>query len=390
MYVIISAMLTLDRYIFWEQAKVFFIALIVLLSVLLLEKVNFLSGLLLTKDASFKSIGLILLYLSPSFLTLAAPLATLMSALLTFSRLAADNEITAMKTGGLSTIRIIAPTIALSTLALLATVHLSVNVAHEWNLKFQMAVADILKSNLSAGIKERRFNESFKNLLIHVNGNKDGALEGVFISDQRDLKRPRIIEARKGAIRTADDAQSVILELQDGVVHTMAAEGSYRVMGYDSYTLKVSAGDEYTRPISKEIPHLSLPELRARIASLTREGRPASAEKVAFHKAFSAPVGCLVLGVLGATLGLLTHKRGSAGGFGLGVVMIVINYLLWMIGQGLGSEGKLPPVLAIWAPDIIMGCVGLYLVYMVSRDAEPPRIVSAVWGKLSGWKAWKR
>lgn len=383
-------MLTLDRYIFWEQAKVFFIALIVLLSVLLLEKVNFLSGLLLTKDASFKSIGLILLYLSPSFLTLAAPLATLMSALLTFSRLAADNEITAMKTGGLSTIRIIAPTIALSTLALLATIHLSVNVAHEWNLKFQMAVADILKSNLSAGIKERRFNESFKNLLIHVNGNKDGALEGVFISDQRDLKRPRIIEARKGAIRTADDAQSVILELQDGAVHTMAAEGSYRVMGYDSYTLKVSAGDEYTRPISKEIPHLSLPELRARIASLTREGRPASAEKVAFHKAFSAPVGCLVLGVLGATLGLLTHKRGSAGGFGLGVVMIVINYLLWMIGQGLGSEGKLPPVLAIWAPDIIMGCVGLYLVYMVSRDAEPPRIVSAVWGKLSGWKAWKR
>lgn len=383
-------MLTLDRYIFWEQAKVFFISLIVLLSVLLLEKVNFLSGLLLTKDASFKSIGLILLYLSPSFLVLAAPLATLMSALLAFSRLAADNEITAMKTGGLSTIRIIAPTIALSTLILLATVHLSVNVAHVWNLNFQMAVAEVLKSNLSAGIKERRFNESFKNLLIHVNGNKDGALEGVFISDQRDPKRPRIIEARKGAIRTADNGETVIMELESGVVHTMAAEGSYRVMGYDSYTLKVSAGDEFTRPVNKEIPQLSLPELRERIATLTREGRPASAEKVAFHKAFSAPVGCLVLGILGATLGMLTHKRGSAGGFGLGVVMIVINYLLWMIGQGLGSEGKLPPVLAIWAPDIIMGCVGLYLIYMVSMDAEPPGIVRSAWNKISEWKAWKR
>jgi lipopolysaccharide export system permease protein len=383
-------MSTLDRYIFWEQAKVFFISLIVLLCVLLLEKVNFLSGLLLTKDASFKSIGLILLYLSPSFLVLAAPLATLMSALLTFSRLAADNEITAMKTGGLSTIRIIAPTIALSTLALLATVHLSVNVAHEWNLNFQEAVADIIKSNLSAGIKERRFNESFKNLLIHVNGNNDGALTGIFISDQRDLERPRIIEARKGTLRTSDNGQTVTMELEKGVVHTMAAEGSYRTMGYDSYTLKVSAGEEYTRPVNKEIPQLSLPELSARIAALTNEGIPASAEKVAFHKAFSAPVGCLVLGILGATLGLLTHKRGSAGGFGLGVLMIVINYLLWMIGQGLGSEGKLPPVLAIWAPDIIMGAVGLYLIYMVSVDAEPPKALRMAWSKIVGWKAWKR
>lgn len=383
-------MLTLDRYIFLEQAKVFFISLIVLLCVLLLEKVNFLSGLLLTRDASFKSIGLLLLYLSPSFLTLAAPLATLMSALLTFSRLAADNEITAMKTGGLSTLRIITPAIALSSLALLLTVHLSVNVAHEWNLSFQKAVVDILKSNLSAGIKERRFNESFKGLLIHVDGNNDGALSGVFISDQRDLGRPRIIEALKGTFRTSDNGDTVIMELEKGVVHTMVSEGSYRTLGYDSYTLKMSAGDEYTRPVNKEIPQLSLPELRDRIATLTSEGRPASAEKVAFHKVFAAPVGCLVLGILGAALGMLTHKRGSAGGFGLGVVIIVINYLLWMIGQGLGSEGKLPPVLAIWAPDIIMGAVGLYLVYLVSRDSQPPEFIRVAWDKISGWKMWRR
>lgn len=383
-------MFTLDRYIFWEQAKVFFISLIVLLSVLLLEKVNFLSGLLLTKDASFKSIGLLLLYLSPSFLVLAAPLATLMSALLTFSRLAADNEITAMKTGGLSAIRIITPAAALSSLAMLGTLHLSVNIAHEWNLNFQKAVMGIIKSNLSAGVKERRFNESFKGLLIHVDGNNDGALSGVFISDQRDAGRPRIIEAQKGTLRTADNGETVIMELEKGVVHTMVEEGSYRTLGYDSYTLKVSAGDEYTRPLNKEIPQLSLPELNARIAKLTREGQPASAEKVALHKAFAAPVGCVILGVLGAALGMLTHKRGSAGGFGLGVVMIVVNYLLWMIGQGLGSEGKLPPVLAIWAPDIIMGAVGAYLVYMVSRDAQPPEFVRAVWDAISDWKARKR
>jgi lipopolysaccharide export LptBFGC system permease protein LptF len=170
----------------------------------------------------------------------------------------------------------------------------------------------------------------------------------------------------------------------------MTPEGSYRVIGYDSYSLRISAGDEYARPVNKEIPHLSMPELRERIAKLNSEGQPASAEKVALHKAFSAPVGCVVLGTLGAALGILTHRRGSAGGFGLGVVMIVINYLLWMIGQGLGSEGKLPPVLAIWAPDIIMGAVGVYLVYLASHDSEPPKAVRLLWEKVSGLIAGKR
>ncbi|MBI4666592.1 MAG: LptF/LptG family permease [Nitrospinae bacterium] len=378
---------TLDRYILSEQAKVFLISVFILLSVLLLEKVNFLSGLLLTKGASFKSIGELLLYLSPSFFTLAAPLAMLMSSLLIFSRFAGDNEITAMKSAGISPWRILRAPLILSGGVFLATLYLSVFVAHKGNLHFRDVVVDIIRSNISMNIKERRFNENFGKLLVHVNENDNGQLSGVFISDGRNPAKPRIIEAKRGHIHSGEAGDSVVMDLYTGVIHSLGADGMYQTIGYDNYTLKVELEGEFSKPAEKEIPHLSLPELSERITQSEQQGLKASAEKVAYHKAFSAPVGCLVLGLLGAPLGILTHRRGSAGGFGVGVLMIVINYLLWMIGQGLGSEGKLPPVLAIWAPDIIMGAAALYFVYHVSRDSAP------VWIEKTGWvfsRLWKK
>ncbi|MBI5815337.1 MAG: LptF/LptG family permease [Nitrospinae bacterium] len=379
-------MRTLDRYIFKELAKIFFLAALVLLCVLLLEKVNFLSGLLLTKGASFGAIGMILLYLSPSFMVLAAPLACLMAALMVFSRLSAENEITAMKSSGMSMARILAPAAALSAVVFAATLYLSVNVVHEGNIRFAQVVRDVLGANVNLQLKERKFNESFNGLLIHITEKKDGYLYGVFISDQRRRDKPRIIEARKGRLAGSDEAQQAVMELSDGVIHSLDISGAYQTISFGQYTLRLDLSGEYAKPMEKEIPQLSIAELGERIDRLKSEGRGAYAELVALHKAFSAPVGCLILGVLGAPLGIMTHRRGSAGGFGMGVVMILVNYLLWMIGQGLGSEGKLPPVIAIWAPNIIMGGACVFLAMRVSKDGEPTmaeRWISEAIHKLS-------
>jgi len=378
-------MRTLDRYIIKELAKVFSLAVCVLLSVLLLEKVNFLSGLLLTKGASFKSIGLLLVYLSPSFLVLAAPLASLMATLMVFSRLSAENEITAMKASGMSAVRILAPAAAISFVIFLGTLYLSVNIVHKGNIMFRDVVMDILRSNVNVQIKERRFNESFPGLLMHVTEKKESELSGVFISDQRNRQKPKIIEARKGRMDVSENGSQAVMELFDGVIHTLSAEGSYQTISFGNYTLRVDLSGEYSKPIEKEIPQLSMAELLARIAKLKQDGYGAFAELVALHKTYSAPVGCVILGILGAPLGILTHRRGSAGGFGMGVVMILVNYLLWMIGQGLGSEGKLPPILAIWAPNVIMGAACVFLVARISRDNEPTameRWISAKTDKL--------
>ncbi|VAX16125.1 hypothetical protein MNBD_NITROSPINAE03-2082 [hydrothermal vent metagenome] len=79
------------------------------------------------------------------------------------------------------------------------------------------------------------------------------------------------------------------------------------------------------------------------------------------------------MGLLGAPVGIMTHRRGSAGGFGIGVLLIVLNYFFLMMGQGLGAGGKIPPVAAMWAPNAIMAIIGVYFIVRVSKDTMPTR-----------------
>lgn len=369
----------LDRYLIAEQLKIFILAIFVLLMTLLLEKANFLSNLLLSKGASFAAIGKTLLYIAPSFLILAAPLAALMSSLMVFSRMSADNEITAMRAGGISLYRLLMPVVMISAIAIASTLYLSLYVVHESNIAFQRATIDILRSSLNLKIKERQFYTQFDNLLIHVHEKKGDTLIGVFISDQRSRDRKRIIEAKRGQMTEEPGKDAIRLDLIDGVIHTLGEEGAYQTIAFKAYTLRIGFGDAMPAAFEKEVPHLSPAELVERIAKIeTRIShgenlKPPYAEKVAFYQKFSAPLGCLALGLLGAPLGLIANRRGASGGFGLGVLMIIINYMLWTVGQNLGSQGKIPPLLAVWTPNIVMGAIGLYLIVRASKDTMPTR-----------------
>ncbi len=366
-------MQVLDRYIIKEQLKIFSISAFILFSVLLLEKVNFLSNMLLAHHAPVFLIGELMLYISPTFMVLAMPLSILMSTLMSFSRLSAENEITAMRAGGVSLYRLMAPVLLMSLVAGGATLYLTTNVVHKGNLAFRQTVIRILQTNFNLDIKERRFYSNFPGLVIHVNENRDGVLSGVFISDQRNPEKPKIIESRLGVLVPNPDSKFITMELQDGVIHSITKSSVYRTIAFKQYILSIDLSKKLSEPLEKEIPHMSIPELKQKIASLESEGKPAFAERVAIHRKYSIPVGCIVLGLLGVPAGIITHRRGSAGGFGVGVLLIVLNYLFLMIGQGLGSGGKVPPALAMWGPNAIMAVIGAYFIMRVSKDTMPGR-----------------
>lgn len=374
-------MLTLDRYIVSEQLKIFWMAILLLLMVLLMDKVRFLADLLLTKNASALTVGKMLLYLTPSFLVIAAPLAVLMSTLLVFSRLSADNEITAMKASGISTYRLLWPVFLVSTAICFATLYVSLNLEHVSNIKFRETGLTLLKSNLNVQIKERQFNSTFENLIVHVNERKGDILKGVFISDHRNPDVTKVVEAKEGEIVASEDTIGAI-DLKNGVIHTGRADGSYQTIAFDFYSLKIDYSDAMNKPFEKDIPHLSPKELREVINDQKARGKAPNAEIVALHKKYSAPAGCIVLGFLAAALGLMTKSRGTGGGFGLGVLMIVVNYVLWMLGQWLGAGGKLPPALAIWAPNIIMGAFAIYLLVHIADEKRPTEPLVNLYKKI--------
>ena len=100
----------LNRYVFRELLGPFFLGLVVF-SFVIVPRLRVLE-LLVQKNVVPQEILLILFYILPTILTFSLPMATLLAILISFGRLSADNEVTAMRSSGISVQSLVRPVLA--------------------------------------------------------------------------------------------------------------------------------------------------------------------------------------------------------------------------------------------------------------------------------------
>src|SRR5207244_7621397 len=88
--------------------------------------------------------------------------------------------------------------------------------------------------------------------------------------------------------------------------------------------------------------------LARRVASLSVE----------IHKKFSLPAACVVFVLLGAPLGMRVRRAGPAVAF-VSIAFFLFYYLCLVGGEELAHRLLLPPWLAMWLADIVIGIWGL-------------------------------
>jgi len=89
---------------------------------------------------------------------------------------------------------------------------------------------------------------------------------------------------------------------------------------------------------------------------------------VEIHKKYVIPAACLIFVLIGCPLGIMT-RRGNFGISGaITLVFYVIYWIFLMTGERLADRGMMPPWLAMWLADIVLGAFGLFLMWRVSRD----------------------
>src|SRR5207247_1686565 len=73
----------------------------------------------------------------------------------------------------------------------------------------------------------------------------------------------------------------------------------------------------------------------------------------------------LVMAVLTVQFSLWTGKRGALAGVAAAVGIAVIYTTVFRLFESMGNVSQLPPILAAWAPDLIFGLAGGYLILKV-------------------------
>lgn len=362
------------RYILQEISIPLFMILCVLTFVLLMGRILQLMDLMINKGVAVADIGKLILYLMPSFLTITIPVSLLISILIALGRLSRDNEIIVLKSSGLSLYQLLPPIVFVSLCAFIITAVTGFFLVPYGNFATKNLLFGMARQKASIGVKERVFNGDFAGLVLYAEElpSQGDFMRGVFISDNRTLKEPATIIARRGYFVSDPDSMVVTLRLQDGSMHTVDGDaGTYKKVDFTSYDINLDLSASIgggSGEITKDSKEMSLTEL---ISESRTPGLKETALKeiiIELHKKFTLPFACIVFGIIGVPLGISKHRSGKSRGFVIGLMVIMIYYVLQIGGEALGETGMLPPAAGAWISNILVGAVGVYLLITAAKE----------------------
>ncbi len=309
----------------------------------------------------------LLIYTMPYFLVFVIPMSVMMSVLLTFLRMSSDNEIIALKSGGISIYQLLPAVLTFCLFGYLLTGFMIIHGLPWGRTSVKQLTVDIAKSGIDIGLKERTFNSSFQGIMLYVNkiDLKTRDLIDVFIQDERRGDAAITVIAPRARMSSEPEKLFFQLRLFNGTInHANLEKRSVNTVRFDTYdlTLDLRNAASGIREGQKSEKEMKLEELRKSIQenSGTKNSRYYRA-LLEFHKKFSIPFACFALGILAVPLGIQSKTARKSFGLGLGLFLFLFYYLLLSAGMVFGETGKYPPLIGMWMPNIVTGGIGIFL-----------------------------
>jgi lipopolysaccharide export system permease protein len=350
----------------------FVISLLFFNFIFLLTKILDITNMIVNYRISLSAVMLLLIYSMPHFLEFVIPMSIMMAILLTFFRMSSDNEIVALKAGGMSIYELLPPVLLFCLIGCILTGIMTIYGVQWGSLSFKKLTYKVASSNVNIGMKERTFNDNFKGVMLYTNkiDLKNKVLTDVFIEDQRTKNIISTAVAPKGEMSSEPDKLLFHLRLYNGTINQVDIEQkTVHSINFDTYDinldLKKSVPGKMERKDEKE---MSIAELRENLKDAVNKDAKYYAILIEFYRKFSIPFACFALGLLGVPLGVQSKSAKRAFGLGLGLIFFLLYYLMLSAGWVFGEAGIYPPLIGMWMPNIVIGGIGIYLFVRTAND----------------------
>lgn len=112
----------------------------------------------------------------------------------------------------------------------------------------------------------------------------------------------------------------------------------------------------------------TIPELQDKIALIkTRGAEGIESYEIELYQRFATPFAVIILSLMG----LIVSARKARGGVGfqiaVGFVLAFVYILFYIMSKGIAESGNMPPILAVWLPNIVFGTIGTVMYFTVPR-----------------------
>jgi lipopolysaccharide export system permease protein len=229
----------LTRYVLGRLVAPFGFALAALTGFMLLNQVARQFTKLAGKGLDWKVIAEVFILALPFIMALTLPMAVLVATLYGFSQLAAENEITAMRSSGVSVGQLLRPVLLVSLVIAVATFGFVDQVLPRSNTRLRTLFFDFAQKKPTFELHEQVVNDipqSQYYLRASKIDQSNGQLRNVSIYDMGGQSSRRIIYADSGVMAVAGKTGSdLLLTLHAGEVHEFpsAAPADFRLVRFD-------------------------------------------------------------------------------------------------------------------------------------------------------------
>lgn len=315
----------------------------------------------------------------PSFVVLAFPMSTLLTTLMTYSRLSSDSELIALRGCGVSIYRLVLPAVILSFVVTGITFLFNEQIVPAANYQATQKLEQALKEERPKFQDRNIFYPEYQEVK-QPDGKTANTLTRLFYADQFDgqvMKGLTIVDRSKQGVNQIVVAESAAWnpaqnnwDFFNGTIYLVAPDSTYRnILRFEHQQLQLPRTPLEVADKGRDYDEINIADGLERL----KKTRPGGDEKkirkleVRIQEKIAFPFVCVVFGLVGATLGTKPQRTGRATSFGISLLVIFSYYLLRVVSGALGLSGILSPWMSAWLPAMFGFVAGGLLLVRAAR-----------------------
>lgn len=339
------------------------------------------------KQAAFFVVVKYYFYYTPYILVLSLPVAMLLSSLFSLGQLAKHNELTAMKSAGISLYRILFPLFILAfVMSLFVMGFGEILVPITYQKMMEVKTVEIEKGKRETNIiLNNVFVQEEDGRIFHLAtyDTKEKIGAGALVQRFEENRLKEEIRAKKvrwenngwlfedGVERIFSDSSVELGHSEDlgkAKLDTLPLNPTEEYQAFDKlFRLDLKIKPEALAKRQKKPDEMGYFELADYVKIKKRSGQVVAKETTDLHLKIAFPFVNFIIVLFGAPLAANPKRSGLAIGFAISLFISFVYYTLIRMGQSFGYSEKLPPLLAVWAANILFVILGTILLVKAKK-----------------------
>lgn len=350
----------LERYVLIEYLRTFLLALAFFIALVIIVRLLDKDIKRFDEEVSYITAVQIVLFQAPRRIMEVIPLASFLAVFFVLGRKVQNNELAAMQTAGISVYRLLIPILVSMFLVCIAFVIFYDQIAspayHRANQLQKKIRLRRSRNVVFKGQHNRLFyiqnldleNETIDRMTIYELDQNDEVTRQIFANSA--TWSPNRWNLSKGYVRHFEGASETTFE------------------PFSTKQMERTEEPERFAGSNKNLRAMTIEELQQQIKYKQMAGQTTRREEVKMHHKIAYPFAAFVVILIGAPISI---RFGGAGFFAGLLVAFFLVFMYWGISlatlEGLGENGKLPPIVACWGANVLYAIIGGVLIWKMPK-----------------------